>query len=53
MKIIVAQILFLLRDIVAAKAPAPIPLSMFTTAIPRVQLCNIVPRAAVPLEPNP
>src|SRR5215831_13892578 len=46
---------FLIRllAILAAKAPAPIPLSMFTTDRPKVQLCNIDANAATPFSPYP
>ena len=39
--------------IFAAAAPAPIPLSIFTTVNPNEQLCNIAARAAIPFSPYP
>jgi hypothetical protein len=38
---------------IAAKAPAPIPLSIFTTVIPIEHVCSIEASAAIPSEPYP
>jgi hypothetical protein len=52
-KVLVHFLLVVLFAIDAAYAPAPMPLSMFTTAKPRVQLWSIDAKAAIPFAPKP
>ncbi len=52
-KVLVHLLLVVLFAIDAAYAPAPMPLSMFTTAKPRVQLWSIDANAPMPFAPKP